>query len=97
MDQWDWEKTITEADRNLDYLKTTAEKIYNVVREIEKRIYRQFPHITPVLPEKLTFIHSEELLQRYPDLTSREREASSSSNVRMAFMSVYSPKPGAIS
>lgn len=75
VDQWDWEKTITEADRNLDYLKATAEKIYNVVREIEKRIYRQFPHITPVLPEKLTFIHSEELLKRYPDLTPREREA----------------------
>lgn len=57
VDQWDWEKTITAADRNLDYLKATVAKIYNVVREIERRIYKQFPHITPVLPEKVTFIH----------------------------------------
>lgn len=75
VDQWDWEKTINESDRNLDYLKETASKIYDVVREIERRIYKQFPHITPVLPEKMTFIHSEELLRRYPDLTSKEREA----------------------
>lgn len=75
VDQWDWEKTITAADRNLDYLKATVEKIYNVVREIERRIYKQFPHITPVLPEKVTFIHSEELLKEYPDLSPREREA----------------------
>lgn len=86
VDQWDWEKTITEADRNLDYLKATAEKIYNVVREIEKRIYRQFPHITPVLPEKLTFIHSEELLKRYPDLTPREREAKAAKKYGAIFL-----------
>ncbi|MFG6381513.1 MAG: aspartate--ammonia ligase [Muribaculum sp.] len=86
VDQWDWEKTITEADRNLDYLKATAEKIYNVVREIEKRIYRQFPHITPVLPEKLTFIHSEELLKRYPDLTPREREAKAAKEYGAIFL-----------
>ena len=75
VDQWDWEKTITAADRNLDYLKAMVAKIYNVVREIERRIYKQFPHITPVLPEKVTFIHSEELLKEYPDLSPREREA----------------------
>lgn len=75
VDQWDWEKTIRPEDRNLDYLKATVEKIYSVVREIEQHIYRQFPHITPRLPEKITFIHSEELLQRYPDKTPREREA----------------------
>ncbi len=74
VDQWDWEKTISPKDRNLDYLKETVTKIYDVVRLIEDRIYRQFPHITPVLPEKLTFIHTEELLQQYPDLTPRQRE-----------------------
>jgi aspartate--ammonia ligase len=74
VDQWDWEKTITEADRNLDYLKDTVEKIYSVLREIERRIYRQFPHITPVLPEKVTFIHTEELEKEYPNLTRKERE-----------------------
>jgi aspartate--ammonia ligase len=74
VDQWDWEKTIRPTDRTLDYLKETVTKIYNVVRSIEQRIYKQFPHITPILPEKLTFIHTEELLQRYPDLTPRQRE-----------------------
>lgn len=74
VDQWDWEKTITPADRNLDYLKETVRKIYDVVRSLETEIYRRFPHITPVLPPEITFIHAEELLQLYPDLTPRERE-----------------------
>lgn len=74
VDQWDWEKSIREEDRNLDYLKATVEKIYGCVRKIEARIYEEFPHITPTLPEKLTFIHSEELLQKYPGMTARERE-----------------------
>ena len=75
VDQWDWEKTITPADRNLDYLKETVRKIYGVVRDLEKDIYRQFPHITPVLPPEITFIHAEELLKLYPSLSPREREA----------------------
>ena len=74
VDQWDWEKTITESDRNLDYLKDTVRKIYSVVKEIEERIFHEFPHITPVLPDDVTFFHSEELLQRWPDITPRERE-----------------------
>ena len=74
VDQWDWEQTINESDRNLDYLKSTVEKIYCAVKETEWAIYERFPHITPRLPEKITFVHSEELLQRYPDLTPKERE-----------------------
>lgn len=75
VDQWDWEKTIRPADRTVAYLKETVKKIYRVVRDLEKEIYRRFPHITPVLPDEITFIHSEELLQRYPSLPPREREA----------------------
>lgn len=75
VDQWDWEKTITESDRNLDYLKDTVRKIYSVVKEIENRIFHEFPHITPVLPDKVTFVHSEELLQSWPDASPKEREA----------------------
>lgn len=74
VDQWDWEQTINETNRNLDYLRATVEKIYDVVRECEAQVYETFPHITPRLPEKVTFIHAEELLQRYPDLTPQERE-----------------------
>lgn len=75
VDQWDWEQAINPEDRNLNYLKNTVEKIYNAVRETELMIYRQFPHITPILPEKIKFIHSEELLQEYPNLDSKNREA----------------------
>ena len=75
VDQWDWEQSINRCDRNLAYLKATVEKIYCAVRETEWKIYEDFPHITPRLPEKLVFIHSEELLQMYPDCTTKEREA----------------------
>ena len=74
VDQWDWECTITENNRNLSFLKSTVEKIYSAVRETERMVFRQFPHITPRLPEKIKFIHSEELLQLYPDKTPAERE-----------------------
>lgn len=75
VDQWDWEVTINESDRNLDFLKDTVRKIYAAVRETEKTVYRHFPHITPRLPEEITFIHSEQLLQQYPGLTATERES----------------------
>ena len=75
VDQWDWEKTINENDRNLDFLKETVRKIYKAVKETEHTVYRHFPHITPRLPEEITFIHSEELLQRYPGLSATERES----------------------
>ena len=74
VDQWDWEKTIREEDRNLDYLKDTVRKIYGALKAVEAEIYERFPHITPWLPEDVTFIHSQELLDRYPDLTPKERE-----------------------
>ena len=75
VDQWDWEQTIRREDRNLGYLKATVDKIYCALRETEAKIYADYPHITPRLPEKVTYVHSEELLQQYPDLSSKEREA----------------------
>lgn len=75
VDQWDWEQTITEKDRNICYLKSTVEKIYAAVKATEMMIYRRYPHITPQLPDKITFIHSQQLLDMYPDLDSKNREA----------------------
>ena len=75
VDQWDWEQTINEEDRTLDFLKATVNKIYCAVRETEWMIYEKFPHITPRLPKMVKFIHSEELLQKYPGMTDKEREA----------------------
>ncbi|MDE6740715.1 MAG: aspartate--ammonia ligase [Muribaculaceae bacterium] len=74
VDQWDWEKAIREEDRNLDYLKDTVRKIYGALKAVEAEIYERFPHITPWLPEEVIFIHSQELLDRYPGLTPKERE-----------------------
>ena len=74
VDQWDWEKTIKKEDRNLEYLKETVKRIYKAIRQTEYDVYQQFPHITPRLPEEIRFIHSQELLERYPELSSKERE-----------------------
>ncbi|MDE6144037.1 MAG: aspartate--ammonia ligase [Muribaculaceae bacterium] len=75
VDQWDWEKTITENDRNLKFLKETVRKIYDAIKETEKRVFERFPHITPRLPEEITFIHSEDLLREFPSLSPSDREA----------------------
>ncbi|MET6997716.1 aspartate--ammonia ligase [Chitinophaga defluvii] len=74
VDQWDWELHITKASRHLDYLKEVVRKIYGVLRATEEKVHQLYPHITPVLPEQIHFIHAEELLQLYPDLTAKERE-----------------------
>ncbi|MEG1617301.1 MAG: aspartate--ammonia ligase [Bacteroidales bacterium] len=74
VDQWDWEQTITEADRTIDYLKDTVRKIYAAMKEMEELVYEMHPHITPQLPKEILFIHSEELLALYPNLTPKERE-----------------------
>lgn len=74
VDQWDWEMTIKPENRNLDFLKKTVRTLYTLLKEIERLVYDRYPHITPVLPQDITFIHSEELLQMYPDADPRERE-----------------------
>lgn len=74
VDQWDWELAITEEDRSLAFLKKTVEKIFNVLKRTEFYMYENYPVLEPMLPEKITFIHSEELLAMYPDKTPKERE-----------------------
>ena len=74
VDQWDWEQSINASDRKISVLKETVKKIYSVIKELEDYVYKLHPHITPNLPENITFIQSEELLQLYPDLTPKERE-----------------------
>lgn len=86
VDQWDWEKTISPSDRNLDYLKKTVREIYGVIKNIENKIFHIYPHITPTLPDEITFIHSQELIDRYPGLTAREREAQAAKEHGAAFI-----------
>jgi len=74
VDQWDWERTVSAEQRNIGFLKDIVEKIYEALRETERKIYAVYPHITPVLPEKITFIQSEDLLKQHPKLSVKERE-----------------------
>ena len=74
VDQWDWERTMKPEERNLDFLKDIVRKIYAALREVEEEVYDLFPHITPCLPDEITFIQSEDLLAQYPKLTPKERE-----------------------
>lgn len=74
VDQWDWERTITAEQRTVEFLKEIVCKIYKALRDVEYRVWQNHPHITPVLPDEITFIHAQELLDRFPDLTAKERE-----------------------
>jgi aspartate--ammonia ligase len=78
VDQWDWEKAITAQQRNLDYLRETVEAIWRVIKGAEEFVHGLFPQLKtdkyPNLPEKLTFLHAEEILERYPDLPRKARE-----------------------
>lgn len=74
VDQWDWEMVMSPQNRNLDFLKEVVNRIYAALVRTEYLVYETFPAITPILPSEITFIHAEELLQKYPDLTTKERE-----------------------
>lgn len=74
VDQWDWEKVISEKDRNIEFLKKTVRRIYEAIKVTENKLYVEFPQIRPELPDDIFFIDSEELLQRYPEMNSKERE-----------------------
>jgi aspartate--ammonia ligase len=78
VDQWDWEKTITAEDRNLDYLKDTVKKIWKVIYGAGMRAQEMYPELKddrfPPIPEELEFFHAEEILAMYPDLPRKQRE-----------------------
>jgi len=74
VDQWDWEAVIGREDRTLTFLKDVVTRIYAAIRRTEYLTCETFPQLKPFLPEQIRFIHAEELLQRYPTLTPKERE-----------------------
>ena len=78
VDQWDWERAITAQDRNLDFLKDVVRKIWKVIRGAGLLAQEMFPKLADTkygrLPEELTFLHAEELLEMFPDLPRKERE-----------------------
>ena len=78
VDQWDWEIAITDEQRKLHYLKAVVEKIWKVLKGAEVHVQGLFPQLKtdkyPDMPEKLTFLHAEDILDMYPDLPRKERE-----------------------
>jgi aspartate--ammonia ligase len=78
VDQWDWERVITEEMRNLKFLKDVVERIWTVIYEAGRMVMKDFPRLDtdkyPEIPKKLKFFHAEEILERYPDLTRKQRE-----------------------
>ncbi len=74
VDQWDWERVMSDGERNVDFLKTIVTKIYEAIKRTEFLITEYYPACAQALPEKITFIHSEEARALYPDLTPVERE-----------------------
>lgn len=74
VDQWDWEKIITEETRTVETLKTTVSAIVKALKTTEERLIEAYPEVLPTVREEVCFITSEELLQKYPDLTPKERE-----------------------
>ncbi|WP_298653330.1 aspartate--ammonia ligase [uncultured Proteiniphilum sp.] len=74
VDQWDWELVIREKDRTIEFLKQVVRRIYAAMLRTEYLVYELFPAIKPQLPCEISFIHSEELLQKYPRMDVKQRE-----------------------
>ncbi|SDX34510.1 aspartate--ammonia ligase [Hymenobacter psychrophilus] len=74
VDQWDWEQHIAAEQRTPEFLRATVEQIYEALRATEVEVAARYPDIVPVLPGRITFLHAEDLLRQYPDLTPKERE-----------------------
>ena len=78
VDQWDWELAITKEQRNLKFLKEVVEKLWKVLKGAEAHVQELFPQLKtdkyPDLPEELTFIHAEDILDKYHDLPRKQRE-----------------------
>ncbi|MDD2601513.1 MAG: aspartate--ammonia ligase, partial [Prevotella sp.] len=74
VDQWDWEAVITPEQRTISYLESVVRRIYAAMLRTEFLICELYPQIERFLPEEIFFIHSQDLLELYPDLSPKERE-----------------------
>ena len=86
VDQWDWEQHISKAERSLAFLKDTVRKIYEAIKLTEKELSYFYPEYPELLPEDITFIHSEELQKQYPYLSPKEREQKSAKEYGAIFI-----------
>lgn len=74
VDQWDWEKILKREERNIDYLQSTVKKIYACLRSTARKVHEKYPVLSHDLPEEIAFVTTEEMEEKYPDLSRKERE-----------------------
>jgi aspartate--ammonia ligase len=77
VDQWDWERRISDEDRTLEYLIETVQRIWSVIVDAGRVVSDMYPELGegyPSIPNELKFIHAEDLLEMYPDLPRKQRE-----------------------
>jgi len=86
VDQWDWEKSIEKADRNEAYLRETVVKIYAAMKSLGTFVNHEYPGLRTELPDDIFFITTQELENRYPDLTPKERENAITKEKRAIFL-----------
>lgn len=86
VDQFDWEKHISKEERSIDKLKSTVKKIYKALKYTEQTVCEAYPGILPFLPDDIVFIHTEELLAKYPDLSPKERETKAAKQYGAVFI-----------
>ena len=86
VDQWDWERVLDRSDRNLDYLKSIVRTIFSVFKDTEEFILGKVPNLPRFLPDDITFITTQELEDRYPDLTPVQRENAITQEKKAVFL-----------
>ncbi|WP_343343671.1 aspartate--ammonia ligase [Terrisporobacter petrolearius] len=86
VDQWDWELIIDKEDRTMDTLKKVVRDLYKVFKETEEHVHSIYPEVECILPEEITFITSQELLDMYPDLSPKERENAIAKDKKAVFL-----------
>lgn len=74
VDQWDWECIIDKKERNIETLKSFVKKVYQSLEETEDYMAAQYSYIKKTLPTEITWLTTQELEDRYPDKTPKERE-----------------------
>ena len=74
VDQWDWEAVMKDGERNINFLKSVVKRIYSAILRTEFLACETYPQLKPFLPQDIHFVHSEELIQMYPDMSPKERE-----------------------
>ena len=90
VDQWDWERVISKEERNEEMLRETVRNIFRIIKHMEHEVWYKYPQAVKKLPEDIYFIDSEELLQKYPTLSAKEREC----HHKRAWLCLYSENRG---